>query len=1239
MNNIRKSIIASAVAVAIAAPAGAVTLEQLRNGATVSIQGQDRQVTLEQGKNIKQQPSAFLIELNVSSTSTLMQGKQFDAQRVGQLTVQIEDAQQQVSNQLLQLNKSAKVLGTTKYLAASIVVSADEASLKTLAKNPLVKKIYPVYDSKPLVADSQEYIKAASVVNDGVATGAGIKVAILDTGIDYTHAALGGAGTEEAYAAAFANQSGEVTWPQGSVIGGYDFVANDPNPIDDVLQGHGTSVANSVNGIAPDVSFYGFRVCAPAPVNCTGLAQINALEAAMDPNGDGDLSDRVDVVNMSLGGDFGSTDTSSGTQLLIQRAVELGVSMVISAGNDGPNPFIVGGPSTTPNALSVGAMTHPTILSPIFSASTVDGEEIDVSASSFNPTQEFSFSSATTPLVYEAANGLACDAFAEGVDFTGKAVMVDRGACNFTQKVLNAQAKGAAFVLIANSAANAGAGATAPGGSAPGITIPSVGISYELGMAIKEKLAAETEVTYAITTELVSMAGAIADFTSRGPSMDGLLKPEITAPGVSIMVADVGTGDGLAPASGTSFSGPITAGAISLLRNARPELNAFEAKAMLMNTANLEVRAEPLSVNADAPLAPISTIGAGLVNVKKAVESPAVAWVYDAKFDTKQAALSFGLQTMTKTSSMTKTVTLKNFSTSARTYTLSTQARFEDDADTGALSWTMPASVMVGAGQTVTFDVTATIDPTKLPEWSLENGTDTSEKNDLLTTVEFDGALVLNDTSTGDDHDLHLVYHVIPKANADLKIRSEITEDGIRYVVKNDGAVTASPYTSQLVATDGVTDVAQDIRSVSLDVIPVPTGYCTSGYALAPTFTLDKPLMHMLQASFSVILDVDNDETWDYELHSILLSRFGTYADNPAYTGYVGSFATPFGQLSGAVGDAFQVSGQRSATLIGCFEDLGLTEADIGNKITAAFVTFNDGYAIGVNWGTPIDDLVIAETPLVMSPNVGLTDADGESVDAIEPGGMAYLEWDDVPGTGFALMSDVGDAVATADLTTGDQAPVVTAGQSFAVAENTATGTVIGKVDAAVDFSSPVSEFLLAGSTSSAVAVNSNGDIVVANSALLNYDAGLTTVQLEVIALDTEGNASAPTTVMVNVTNVADEMPVVTAAIQVADVKVGSSSGAAVGTVNVAVKEAGATLTSVQTNNNLFAVVSGKLVLTRTPTKSDAKSHAVVITATDSSGMQGTATVNVTVSKSSSGSFGFLSLLALPLLLLRRRRG
>ena len=1238
MKQVNKSLVALAVAMAVSATAGAATLEQFRMGDKVNVFAGERKATLDVKRNETKQPSAFLVQLRAAPTSNALSGKTYDTQRAQQLTQQIEQLQQQVSNDLLQLDKDAQILTKTKHLAAAIVVKANAKALEKLAKHAAVQQIFPVYDSKPTVAASQEYIKATPVVQSGTATGAGIKVAVLDSGIDYTHTALGGAGTEAAYDAAFADQ-GPVTWPQGKVIGGYDFINDDPDPIDPLSGGHGTSVAHSVNGIAPDVEFYAYTVCTGT---CPGLAQINALEAAMDPNGDGDLSDRVDVINMSLGGDFGSTDTSSGTQLLIQQAVELGVNMVISAGNDGPNPFIVGGPSTTPNALSVGAMTHPTIEAAHITSSTVDGKSIAMAAAGFNPAAEFSFSSADAELVYIADNGLACDPFADNVDLTGKAVLVDRGACTFTQKVLNAQAKGAVLVIIANNAAEAGP--VVAGGEAEGITISTVGISLEDGDAIKKLLDEGTAVQYEIVSELLATPGAITDFTSRGPSLDGLLKPEITAPGESIMVADVGTGTGLAPATGTSFSGPITAGAMALLREARPELNAFEAKAMLMNTANMNVTAEPLALNPDAELAPISAMGAGLVDVSKAVASAAAAWVYDAKFDTKQAALSFGLQTMTGPSTLTKTVTLKNFSDEAKVYSLAVEQRFANDADSAALSWDMPESLEVAAGQTVQFDVTLTIDPTKLHKWELANGSVASEKNALLTLLEYDGAIVFNDQSSDTEHDLHLVYHILPKANAELKIRSEITDDGIKFVVLNNGAIAATPFAAQLAGTSEKDDVAQDLRAATLDVLP--NEQCTTGYMLAPNFTVDQPLSHALQANFSLLLDNNNDGIFDYEVMSLLLSRL-----DPSYpTGYVGSFAVPYGSLSGFAGEGYHVSGQRNMTLTACMEDVGLTAADLGRNITVAFLSFNDGYNLGYYYSSlPFDDLIYTNATLALSPEVTMTAIDTEVADAetaaatedsdavteLAPGEMAYLNWEST--NGFVLLSEAGDAIAIADLNTSIE-PEIAAGQVFTVEENSANGTVIGRVDAAVDFSSPISEFVLAGSSSTAVGLMRNGDIVVNNSEVLNYDAGLTQVQLEVIALDTEGNVSAPTMVQVDVVNLADEAVQVSASGAQAVVDIGTAAGTKMADVTATVMEADATLETLSTNSSLFTVVDNQLVLSRMPTKADVKVHSVIITATDSSGMTGSATVSIRVNKPSSGSLGWFSLLALPLLLLRRRR-
>ncbi|OBP13260.1 hypothetical protein A5320_19630 [Rheinheimera sp. SA_1] len=1224
-----KTLIATAVSLALAGAVQAATLEQYRQGKTALkdlIPVQTEAATL--AANGQPQPTSFYVVLKQRSLRDLSRTAAGAGAEINQMRLEMASQQQQISQHLQQLDQHAQILRTTKNLASGLVVRASDQALSALANNPLVETIRPLYNSKPMVADSAIYIKAKSLVTAGTSTGKGVTVAVMDTGIDYTHKALGGAGTQAAYDAE--DPTVAPSWPQGKVLGGYDFFNDDPNPLDSLEEGHGTQVASSVNGIAPDVQFYGYSVCGEF---CPGEAQIGALEAAMDPNDDGDISDRVDVVNMSLGGDFGSTDTSSGTAFLIQRAVELGVNVVISAGNDGPNPFIVGGPSTTPNALSVGAMTNAAGTTAAFASNSIDGKTVSMIAAGFNTSSVFSFDQTSAPLVYQAGNALACNEFAAN-ELAGKAVLVRRGTCNFTLKVLNAQKAGAKFVIIANNAA--GAGPVSAGGADPLVTIPAVGISKEDGDAVIAALE-KGAVNYSIKSVSLATAGGIATFTSRGPSMDGLLKPEITAPGTNIVMAAVGTGDQSSLNSGTSFSGPITAGAVSLLRQIMPGRTASEIKAVLMNAANPDVYNQP-KAHPNAVLAPISAIGAGLVDVEKAVSLPVAAWVNDTQYNTQQAALSFGFMNLAAPASVKKTVTVKNYSATNRTYNLRIKNRFANDQASGALSWAMPTAITVPANQTITFEVTLTVDPSKLPQWKLENNMAANLKDAALTDVEYDGALVFDDPTSSSDYDLHLVYHLLPKANADLKVSNRLQNGAATIVVKNSGAITADIYTSQLIATDGQDPVRHDIRGASLDVISVPTEECASGYLIAPTLTLDQGLTHLLQGNVGVDIDVQNDGSYDFKLDSILLSRFNNPAQGVVYpVGLMATFASPYANFNGFLTDMYHATGQRNVTLTACLDRVGLSAADIGKTVTLRYRTINDGFAIGVNWGSPVDDFVVAQAVLKPADPV-LLSRGGNEVNSLAAGEEALITLpEEVTGKGFVLLSDVGDAMYAGDLTAGPKAPVVAAGQSFSVNENSANGTVVGQVLADVDYVSPVTGFTLAASSSTAFKLEADGRIVVSNSAGLNYDSGLTSIKLEVVAANAAGQSSAPTTVTVMLRNLPDEKPVVQLSNLVSTLAQGAPAGSVVAKVTTTIRESGATAKSYTVAPSLFAYVNGNIVLTRSIGENDAGSYSLSVSATDSAGLTSdSVTATVVAEKRSGGSTDWLGLLLLPLVMMRR---
>jgi subtilisin family serine protease len=204
------------------------------------------------------------------------------------------------------------------------------------------------------------------------ATGHGVRVAIADGGIDYTHAALGGAGTVPAFQAAFGtsldderNRQRDSMFPTSVVTEGRDFLgdvyrdgdaswgaAPDDDPID--LTGHGTAVAHAVRAMAPHAELVAIKICATRGNTCPDFAFVQGMEYSLDPNQDGNRDDAVHIVNLSLGRMYASNYYS-----VLARATEelmgLGVLPVLAAGNNGNLPYVLGGAPATPNALTVGA--------------------------------------------------------------------------------------------------------------------------------------------------------------------------------------------------------------------------------------------------------------------------------------------------------------------------------------------------------------------------------------------------------------------------------------------------------------------------------------------------------------------------------------------------------------------------------------------------------------------------------------------------------------------------------------------------------------------------------------------------------------------------------------------------------------------------------------------------------------------------------------------------------------------
>lgn len=543
-------------------------------------------------------------------------------------------------------------------------------------------------------------------------TGAGIKVGVIDSGIDIDHPDLGGTGTP-----------GTTPFPSSRVKWGYDFVgdaynadnsdstpAPDPNPDD--CGGHGTHVAGiigangnfatgGVRGVAPKVSFGAYRV-----FGCDGSSSTDVVLAAMDKA----ISDRMDVVNMSLGDSYQSWPNypTATAAVTMQKA---GVILVASAGNDGADgSFTVGAPSVSDGAISVASFENTNIPAHRFTATP--GGDVPYLPAEGAPAPT---AGETLALAVAGPDGTsvntACTAIS--ADVAGKAALISRGTCSFYAKAARAEAAGAKAVVIYNNVPGLSS-ITAAGD--PALTIPVVIIPIASGQALAAAVAAGgASLTWAdgwITTPNPK-GGLVSDFSSYGLAADLSLKPDLGAPGGNILSTYPLEHGAYANLSGTSMSSPHVVGAVALLLQAKPELKGKTTKVreLLQTTASIE----PWSGDA-TKLEPVHRQGGGLIQIATALTT---------KQTVSPGKISLGEGSQ---GARTTTVTLTNTSSSPVTYTIgkadgvatvgsAIDAKFFTSA---VATMSAPATVTVPARGTTSVRVRLT--PPKTPATAIYGG-------------------------------------------------------------------------------------------------------------------------------------------------------------------------------------------------------------------------------------------------------------------------------------------------------------------------------------------------------------------------------------------------------------------------------------------------------------------------------------------------------------------------------------
>jgi subtilisin family serine protease len=233
---------------------------------------------------------------------------------------------------------------------AILIKQLTYSQASQISRLPQVKKVYPnrevavnLMDSVPLIGADRVW-REVKDQNNNTVTGTGVRVGIIDTGIDYTHGDFGSCTTDQ-----FINRT------CAKVAGGYDFVNSDNNPMDG--SGHGTHVAGTVasngnvKGVAPDAILFAYKVLDDSGSgNWSGV--ISGIEASLDPNNDGNYNDRLDIISLSLGG---KGDPDDPVSQAIDNVVGNGIVAIVAAGNSGPSDNSVGSPGSARKAITVGA--------------------------------------------------------------------------------------------------------------------------------------------------------------------------------------------------------------------------------------------------------------------------------------------------------------------------------------------------------------------------------------------------------------------------------------------------------------------------------------------------------------------------------------------------------------------------------------------------------------------------------------------------------------------------------------------------------------------------------------------------------------------------------------------------------------------------------------------------------------------------------------------------------------------
>lgn len=575
-------------------------------------------------------PDLYLVELAsqpaiLTGTDHKLVRQQMATRRAG------VRAEQQSIRQALPANVA--VLASLELVANALVVRANEADADAIRLVPGIARVSAVFEMKPdldAMAVLHRVPEAWARVGGQEKAGAGMKIGILDTGIDRNHAGFQDdtlpelAGYPKASHEAFkAMMSKKII-----VARNYDNLISSQVSLDfDDPMGHGTAVAmvaagvsNStqngvITGFAPRAYLGVYRIFSGATGVGTNVSTLKGIDDA--------VADGMDMINISSGV---APAPRSGLELVaeaVERAISAGVMVVTSAGNNGPELFTMNGPATA-NSIVVGASYN----SRRFGMGVKLDDVTYTSLPGSGPTPAQTLNGKLADAAAIDPTGLLCNPAPKG-SLQDVVVLIARGVCFFEDKLNNAQSGGAIGAVIFTDD-------RPPSRMAVGTaTLPAMMVGNADGLAMKKRILAGAAVVSLLFNNALFAQSPMnmAEFSSRGPSVEATIKPDVTAVGADVLTAtqsNTKTGKmfdatGYTVVDGTSFSSPAVAGALAVLKSGRPGLTLPQYRSLLINSA------APMVLE-DGKVAPVQVAGAGLLDLDAALRNSVAIAPVSASF-------------------------------------------------------------------------------------------------------------------------------------------------------------------------------------------------------------------------------------------------------------------------------------------------------------------------------------------------------------------------------------------------------------------------------------------------------------------------------------------------------------------------------------------------------------------------------------------------------------------------------